>query len=132
MVQLRPNLTLQRFVKQVKQQSQRYGYRLAYVEDEDQIKAVAGFRISQMLSRGRFMYVDDLVTDEPERNKGYGRFLFDWLVNHAKSHHCQRLDLDSGMERKEAHKFYLRRGMKRSYHFSLNTEDWTKDRSLSY
>ena len=80
MVQLRPNLSIPEFIERVKRQSQQYGYQLVYVEEAGAVKAVAGFIIREMLPLGRFLYVDDFVTDEAERAKGYGSFLFDWLV----------------------------------------------------
>ena len=120
MVQLRPHLTSDEFTLGAKRQSQQEGYQLAYLEDANEIKAVAGFRVSEMLSRGRFLYVDDLVTDHDSRSKGYGDFLFDWLVEYAKSQNCCHLELDSGVQRVDAHRFYFRKRMQISgYHFSL-------------
>jgi len=119
-VQLRSNLTRSTFVERVKRQCQKDGYRLVYVEDANAVRAVAGFRIGEMLSRGRFLYVDDLVTDASDRSKGYGSILLDWVVEYAKSQNCGCLDLDSGVQRAEAHRFYFRKGMQISaYHFSL-------------
>ncbi|NJO48639.1 MAG: hypothetical protein HC840_03180 [Leptolyngbyaceae cyanobacterium RM2_2_4] len=67
-VQLRPHLTEATFVEQVKRQ-QESGYRLVYLE-EDRVRAIAGFRILEMLGHGRLLYVDDLVSDDSERSKG--------------------------------------------------------------
>ena len=67
-----------------------------------------------------FMYVDDLVTDAEARSRGYGDALFDWLVNYARTQGCTRLDLDSGVQRFAAHRFYFRKRMHISfYHFAL-------------
>ena len=49
MAQLRPQLTADDFMVRVKRQSQLSGYRLAFVEENGKIKAVAGFRITEML-----------------------------------------------------------------------------------
>ena len=120
MVQLRPHLTADDFMVRVKRQFQLHGYRLAYVEENGKIKAVAGFRITEMLFRGRFMYVDDLVTDSAERSRGYGAALFDWLLEHAKSQNCEQVALDSGVQRSGAHRFYFTKRMEIvGYHFSL-------------
>ncbi len=120
MVQLRPHLDGEAaFVEQVKRQ-QVEGYRLAFVEDEGQVTAVAGFRLLEMLSRGRFMYVDDLVTDDDRRSQGYGDALFDWLQAYACEQGCRHLDLDSGVQRFAAHRFYYRKRMHiAAYHFAL-------------
>ena len=117
-VQLRPHLSKAEFVKQVKRQ-QENGYCLVYLE-EGGVKAIAGFRILEMLFHGRFLYVDDLVADDAERSKGYGGALLDWLVNYARSQNCVSLQLDSGVHRARAHRFYFRHGMViTSFHFSL-------------
>lgn len=124
MLQLRPHLAgADEFAERVKRQM-RDGYRLAYVEDAGAVCAVAGFRLQEMLSRGRFVYVDDLVTDAERRSAGYGGFLLDWLVAFARSQGCQRLELDSGVQRFGAHRFYFRQGLHIStYHFTIALDD---------
>ncbi len=65
------------------------------------------------------MSVDDLVVDEKERSKGYGKLFLDWLIDYAKRAGCQEFRLDSGVHRKDAHRFYLDYGLLLStYHFS--------------
>lgn len=122
MFQLRSHLAEAEFVAQVRRQ-QREGYQLAYLTDEGRVCAVAGFRLQEMLSPGRHVYVDDLVTDERERSRGYGDALFDWLVAWAREHGCARFALDSGVQRAGAHRFYFRKRMHIAhYHFSLALE----------
>jgi len=70
---------------------------VAFCESEQIIRAVAGFRCGENLAYGKFMYVDDLVTNSDDRSKGYGKLLFDWLVAAAKKQGCQVLALDSGV-----------------------------------
>ena len=118
MQQLRPHLEEPEFLGRVASQ-QREGYRLAFVERDGQVKAVAGFRMQEMLSRGRFLYVDDLVTDGAARSEGYGESLIEWLCEFGRAHGCSQLDLDSGSQRHEAHRFYFRERMRiTAYHFS--------------
>ena len=57
----------QTFVEQVERQ-RADGYRMAFLEDANGIRAVAGFRMSASLFAGRFCYVDDLVTDGTGRS----------------------------------------------------------------
>ena len=119
MAQLRPHLTLREFTDGVARQGQS-GYRLAFVDEAGEIKVVAGFRILEMLVCGRFLYVDDFVTDEAARSQGYGGILFDWLVDYAKSQNCAELQLDSGVQREHAHRFYFQKRMHISdFHFAL-------------
>ena len=90
------------------------------MEDEIGVRAVAGFRMLESLYAGRFCYVDDLVTDATGRSLGYGGVLFDWLVATARAEGCGRLELDSGVQRFAAHRFYLTKRMRiSSHHFSL-------------
>ena len=80
-----------------------------------------GFFISESLRYGQFLYVYDLVVDENVLSKGYGKDIFEWLVDYGKSKGCNVLRLDSGVQRFDAHRFYFRQRMKiASYHFSLS------------
>jgi len=120
MAQLRPHVTAEEFVGRVRAQ-QAQGYRLAYLlaEDSGEAVAVAGFRVMEMLATGRTLYVDDLVTDEAQRSRGYGKAMLDWLQAHARDAGCATFSLDSGTQRREAHAFYFREGMRvTSFHFA--------------
>ena len=98
----------------------RPGYRLAFVVEGSAVRAVAGFRPGESLAWGRYLYVDDLVTDAATRSRGYGAALLDWLVNRARASGFGQLHLDSGVRRFDAHGFYLRKGMEiTSHHFAL-------------
>ena len=123
MRELRPQFTdRKKFVEQVRRQ-QRSGYLLAFVEDGGEVRAVAGYRFIEWLFSGRFLYVDDLVTRANDRSVGYGARLMDWLIERAREAKCTSVDLDSGVQRFDAHRFYFTRRMTiRSYHFSLPIE----------
>lgn len=118
MSHLRPHVTAAEFVPRVLAQ-QAQGFRLAYVEDEREVVAVAGYRVMEMLATGRTLYVDDLVTDETRRSRGYGQALLEWLQARAREEGCATFSLDSGTHRQEAHAFYFRERMRvTSFHFS--------------
>ncbi len=120
MRELRPHLVGElEFVFQVERQ-QAQGYQLALLESDEIVRAVAGFRVSEKLSAGRFLYVDDFATRTEDRSKGYGSQLFDWLAEHAGAAGCAQLQLDSGVWRHGAHRFYLGKRMEiTSHHFDL-------------
>ena len=123
MHQLRPHLTPDTFLSRVRSQ-QEVGYRLAYVEEEGRPVALAGFRILETLGSGRFLNVDDLVTLDSERSKGHGALLLNWLFRQAEAESCQRLELDSALRRKDAHRFYEREGMAISaYRFAITIDE---------
>lgn len=120
MHQLRPHLAQHEFVEAVLTQ-QVEGYQLAALFDDGVVRAVAGYRLQHMLAHGRFLYVDDLVTDEASRSARYGERLFAWLMEQARSAGCRSLQLDSGVQRNGAHRFYFARRMRiASYHFAVD------------
>lgn len=118
--QLRPHLEQEKFLAQLQRQKQN-GYQLAFIKVNDQVVAVAGFCVSESFAWGKSLYIYDLVVDETMRSQKYGQHLFSWLIEYAKLHHCERLHLDSGVQRSDAHRFYFQQRMKIDcYHFSLN------------
>lgn len=118
MHQLRPNWGLDEFVSQVQLQIEKDSYKLAYLEEDGEVRAIAGFRFGNMLIRKKHMYVDDLATDSRFRSQGYGRALLEWLKQIAWQNGCKQIDLDSGVQRLDAHRFYFREGfLNSSLHF---------------
>ncbi|WP_456954715.1 GNAT family N-acetyltransferase [Lysobacter sp. HA35] len=97
------------------------GYRQAALFDGDQVRAVVGFRVFEMLYTGRLLYVDDLSTDERVRSKGFGHALLDWVKAEARATGCKELHLDSGVQRAAAHRFYFREAMTvNCFHFRVD------------
>lgn len=118
MRQLRPHLDEEGYAARVRRMREE-GYRLAAVVEGEEVLCVAGFRIVEFLAHGKFLYVDDLVTDESARSSGSGKRMLDWLSTEAGNAGCEKLQLDSGVQRYAAHRFYFREGMHiTSYHFS--------------
>ncbi len=120
MSQLRPHLRAEDFVGRVRRQMAQ-GYLLLAGWVQGRVVAVVGFRMLENLAWGRFLYVDDLVTDSAERSKGYGDVLMRWLISHARTQGCDELHLDSGVQRFEAHRFYVSQRMRiSSHHFAID------------
>ena len=86
------------------------GYRLAFIEDEGEVVAAAGYRIHSNLFMGKFLYVDDLVTSASARSKGFGELILNCLREKALAAGCNFFRLDSGTARSRAHKFYFNQG----------------------
>lgn len=123
MRELRPHISRESFVECIRDQ-QSQGYKLAYIEVDGAPVAVAGFRIGQNLAWGSFLYVDDLVALASHRSRGYGAHLLAWLNEQAVKEGCDQLHLDSGMHRKDAHRFYEREGLQAaSLHFVRKLKD---------
>src|SRR5260370_5079944 len=83
MYQLRPMLIGEEFLARIQAQ-QAEGYQLAFLENENAVVSVAGFRIQNMLSSGKTFYVDDLVTDSAARSQGHGEAMLQWLIALAR------------------------------------------------
>lgn len=121
MHELRPAISEESFVTKVRKLEQN-GYQLAYIAEAGTPVAVAGFHLGESLAWGRYLYVDDLVTLASHRSRGFGSALLTWLGEFAAEHGCGQLHLDSGVQRKDAHRFYEREGMQMaSYHFARLT-----------
>ena len=120
MAQLRPHLIDTEFLARVRSMESE-SYQLAFLKDPTGVvRSVAGLRRMNMLFSGRTVYVDDLVTDTSARSQGYGDQLMDWLIAYARAQGFDEFSLDSGTQRVDAHRFYLRKRMKIScFHFSL-------------
>ena len=117
--ELRPHLTERAFVEQVVRQTRNHGYTLIYIVDAERVVAAAGYRVAEYLAWGRTFYVDDLITVEGARRKGFGRVLLDRLIEKARELDCAAIHLDSGVQRYDAHRLYMSRRLRiSSHHFS--------------
>lgn len=117
--ELRPHLDLELLLS-IYEEGRPQGLRFSAVfDDDDRCVAVAGWRIVANTSAVRKLSIDDLVTTSSARSAGHGRLLLDHLGHTAATNGCSVLDLDSGTQRVDAHRFYLREGMAiTAYHFS--------------
>ncbi|MDQ3111522.1 MAG: GNAT family N-acetyltransferase [Bacteroidota bacterium] len=119
MQELRPFLTSEDFVPRVRRLMSG-GFQLVYVQTDGKVPAVGGFRICEMLHRGKSIYLDDLSTMESHRSEGFGGKIIDWLMELAKKEGCYSFHLDSGVQRFDAHRFYLRKKFNiTSHHFEI-------------
>lgn len=111
MAQLRPHLAdAAEFATRVARQREA-GYRLLAAWRDGAPIALAGYRIEETLVNGRFVYVDDLVTSEPERRSGIGARLLDAVAAEGRQAGCARMVLDTALANVLAHRFYYRQGM---------------------
>ena len=116
--ELRPQLRRDDFPATIRAMAESDDYHLARARAEGRVVAVAGYRFATFLAWGPTLYVDDLVTAEVARSRGYGRSMLVWLEQEADRHGCARLHLDSGVWRKDAHRFYERENFeKTAYHY---------------
>jgi GNAT superfamily N-acetyltransferase len=86
------------------------GGEMAVAVNGDEVAGVAVYRVFRNTHVGLRFYVDDLVTDESRRSMGVGKALLAWLQAEATARGCPGLDLESGVQRAGAHRFYFREG----------------------
>jgi GNAT superfamily N-acetyltransferase len=106
MAELRDRIRAQTFLSEVRRQ-QIEGYRLFGGFDGERLVCLAGIRRSHTLSRGEHLFMDDLVTLEKERGRGWGARMIAWLADRARAEGLPRIYLDS---RATAKGFYEKQG----------------------
>lgn len=95
------------------------GGEMAVAIEGSEVVGIAVFRILEKTFSGRELYCDDLVTDERRRSTGIGHALIQYMEKVGRERDCDVLALDSGTQRREAHRFYFREGLPiTSFHFS--------------
>jgi GNAT superfamily N-acetyltransferase len=118
LLELRPHLTAES-LRATYDEGHRQGLRFLAAYDGGRCVGVAGWRLVTTTHVGRKLYVDDLITTESARSSGVGHALLDELAARATAAGCEVLDLDSGVQRADAHRFYFRERMHiTSYHFA--------------
>jgi GNAT superfamily N-acetyltransferase len=91
----------------------------AAFDGEGRCLGVAGWRVVDTTSVLRKLYLDDLVVDADARSGGVGAALLAHLEDRGLAAGCHVLELDSGHQRTDAHRFYRREGyVDRSAHFA--------------
>lgn len=124
---LRPHLVEAEFVPRVLRQ-QTQGYRLCYIQDSGTVVAAAGYRSLEFLAWGKVLYVDDLITLPAKRGSGFAGALMDSLIRQARELGCDQLHLDSGYQRNDAHRLYLKKGMHLDcHHFAMHLRPEAKN-----
>ena len=122
MRELRPHLQEGDFVATVRRMEPE-GFRLASLSLDGIVQAVAGYRIIEMLRTGRMVEIDDLVTSASARSGGCGKALLDWVAAEARAEGCSVLELDSAVQRADAHRFYFRERLHiLGFHFSTTLD----------
>ncbi|MGD6964396.1 GNAT family N-acetyltransferase [Fictibacillus phosphorivorans] len=104
MNQLRTHLHLDSYL-QLLQEMNKQGYRLFALYDEE-IVALAGIQMNNNFYHERYVFIHDLITDSSNRSKGYGEKLLHYIHDWARENGAQYVSLESGIQRREAHRFY--------------------------
>ena len=113
--QLRPHLDAPTYAA-VYERGHRQGLRFLAAYDRGRCVGVAGWRLLHSTHTLTKLYVDDLVTAQDARSGGVGHALLAELADRGRAAGCTVLDLDSGVQRHDAHRFYFRERMHISGH----------------
>ncbi|MEQ8174000.1 MAG: GNAT family N-acetyltransferase [Syntrophomonadaceae bacterium] len=96
-----------------------YHYRVAR-QGKDIVGFISWGIKNNLWAQGWLLHIDDLIVAEPWRGRRIGAMLMDHARQFALDHSCRYLELDSGLHRVDAHRFYERYGYcKRAYNFIL-------------
>jgi GNAT superfamily N-acetyltransferase len=87
------------------------GAEMAILHADDLVQSLAVYRCHHTTFHGYRFYVDDLVTGESQRSRGFGAALLNWCEQRARERRCDTFDLESGVQRPRAHQFYFRNGL---------------------
>ncbi len=86
------------------------GEMIVAVDSAGAVLGLAVYRCFRNTFSGIRFYVDDLVVDAARRSTGVGNTLISWLQQEASRRGAKGLELESGTQRTQAHKFYFREG----------------------
>lgn len=89
-------------------QMAREGANMIQLVHENEVRAIAIWRTYLTTYCGRRFEIDDLVTAEGHRSKGYGAAVIKALEAKARSLSCDEVMLVSATHRVDAHRFYFR------------------------
>ncbi len=110
--ELRAHLTLPEFHEICGAAMAKDDYRLIGAFENNECLAVMGYRILFDFVHGKHVYIDDLVVTAHRRSKGIGLELLRYAEKIAKDLRCKGLRLCTGVDRKDAQRFYERNGWK--------------------
>lgn len=112
--QLRPHLTYEKFQELFQEAQKTGGYELIAIESENKLAGLMGHRVICDFVHGRHLYIDDLVTSEEVRSKGYGAILLKHAEDIAKEKSCTNLRLCTGIENEGGKRFYEKKFLESS------------------
>lgn len=98
------------------------GYTLFGRFDDGELVAVAGVTVGTNFYLGRHTFIHDLVTSEPHRSEGHGEILLEHVHEWSREQGCETVELESGLWRDDAHRFYLETMDYEKYCYSFKYE----------
>lgn len=87
---------------------------VAEIDDAKIIGMVSMMFLSRLNQLALELYVPELVVLEEYHNHGTGKKLINSCITLGREKKCHRIRLESGNQRKDAHKFYMHLGFEQS------------------
>lgn len=85
----------------------------AVMEENGELIGFGALVLYYVPTHGLVSRLEDIIVDESQRGKGYGKILVENLINHAKEQGVSQIDLTSNPKRVAAHKLYESLGFKK-------------------
>lgn len=104
--QLRSELSYEDYLSMYEKAHINDGYELLAITRGEEVFAVIGYRILYDFVHGKHVYIDDLITAELHRAKGFGTKLLSHVEGIAKTLCCTKLRLCTGIKNELGKKFY--------------------------
>lgn len=103
------------FRKRISQYIDEKDKRIIISEQNSKVVGLASMALLPRLNRTKLeMYIPELVVSENHRGSGVGKSLIEACISIAKKKKCFRIRLESGNQRKGAHRFYKKIGFEQS------------------
>lgn len=94
---------------------------VAEIDDVTVVGMISMVFLPRLNQLGPEIYVPELIVSRNYQNQGIGTLLLNTSISLAKKRNCHRIRLESGINRKGAHKFYKKFGFEaKSFSFSKN------------
>ena len=110
MKELRPHVSYPDFISLYEKAHSTDGYDIVAVEVGTEVVAVMGYRVLHDYVHGTHLYIDDLVSTESHRSKGWGTMLLAHAEEVARVAGCSGLRLCTGVENERGKMFYEKNG----------------------
>jgi len=121
LVQLRSDLRLDDFLIK-REDLQRSGYMLFGLYSNNRLVCVTGACITPHIDKGKELWIHDMITNEKDRSKGYGKYMLKFIESFAQEKECSRVILYSRLHRTEAHNFYKNKALFEAYGLTFQKE----------
>ena len=106
--QLTPDLTEATF-RIIQDEIMHDGYQCIGAFDADgEMFGMCGYWIRHRFYCGKGLHIDNIASIGEMHGRGIGTVLMEWIVEESKAHGCDHVVLDTYLENKDAHAFYLK------------------------